>query len=300
MRVFLTPVGLYSHAMVRIANALARHAPEGVEIVNDKPSADVYIMYVIGHDFADWAEEIISSGKRYACVQCCLTADPTLRYSTWEWLWKHSALVYSYYDLSRYVRELDFNFYHAPLGMDDCFKHSNLNGHQRQSIITSGYVSSPRAEAIEEVWIAAGECSLPVIHIGPNKVKGIGTRPNHVTCVENIPDEQLVWYYSGAKWVAGLRHTEGFELPALEGICSGARGILFNQRDLSHWYRDHAVYINECYGDRLVERLVEVFRSEPKPVTEDERSHVMHRFDWKAICKGFWTTLLKEKKVTYG
>lgn len=297
MKVYLTPVGLYSRAMVRIANALTYYAPSTIQIIDDKDAADLCVMYVISLDFGGWARELLSKGKKYACVQCCVRSiSEYVDYSQWLPLWRGSSLVWSYYELSPWanLNGSGFSFYHAPLGVDDCFRHANLNGHQRQSVITSGYVSGDGAEAIEEVWIAAGECNLPVIHIGPNKVKGINARPSHVTCIEGVPDSQLAWYYSGAKWVASLRHTEGFELPALEGVVSGARGILFAQSDLRRWYKDHAVYVDECHGEELVNKLVEVFSTEPEPVTKDEQKEVMRRFDWKAICGGFWTSLLRE------
>ena len=50
MKVFVTPTGLHSYAMVRVANALARYAPPHVQIVTDRQAADCAVLHVIGPD----------------------------------------------------------------------------------------------------------------------------------------------------------------------------------------------------------------------------------------------------------
>lgn len=302
LKVFLSPVGLYSRAMMRIANALTRHKPEQVSIVQSPAQSDLQILYVIGTDAIDYCSSL--NGKQYAIVQCCIT--PGMGYSSWLSTWRDSVLVWSYYDLDRLDRldrgignlnsHRDFNFYHAPLGLDDCFVNCRLHSDQRRSIITTGYVSGPGAEAIEPVWLAAEKLSIPVIHIGPNKIKGIDRKPSNVATLEGVSDQQLVYHLSAARYVFSLRYVEGFELPAAEGLACGARPVLFPQDCTRHWYRDNAIYLPELVGENLVSaisNLLEESNHSYSPVTQQEKDSFTRRFSWKAICEGFWTSLLR-------
>lgn len=294
MKVFLNPVGLYSRAMTRIANALSTYKPDSVEIVNNEQGCDLSILYVIGFDYIERAEKLLSSGKKYACVQCCVKSILGFTdYTKWQLLWSKSTVVWSYYDLTKHMPQGSI-FYYAPLGLDSCFTYCKLNGHERKSIVTTGYVSGPYEEAIEEVWLAANQMGIPVIHIGPSNVSGINFKPPNVVINTDVPDDHLIWYLSGAKYVCSFRHTEGFELPAVEGLACGARPIVFNQPDLRNWYRNRAIYVEECHGQELIDKLVNIFSVNPRPVDENERLEVLRRFNWKAICEGFWSTMLRE------
>lgn len=305
MKVFLTPVGLHSRAMIRIADALTRYAPPSVEIVNDASLADLHVLYVIGFDaWEDRAKPLIDQEKEYIVVQCCFRSVPGYTDpSQWNGLWDSDAtrLVWSYYDLSEHCTKLNTPFYHAPLGVDGTFGYQKalhtttqplipklIFKDQSFPIITTGYVSAPCAEAIEEVWIAAQRLGLSVLHIGPPKVAGISGLYTNVRSIEGMSDSELAWYYSKARYVFSLRHTEGFELPAAEALVCGTRGVLFDQPDLHHWYSNHVEYVPDCSGEELIGYLMDIMRKHPRPINEKEHRQILNRFDWRTICKGFW------------
>lgn len=282
--------------MTRIADALTRYAPDNIEIVHNRDDSELEILYAVNSDTISHVNLLKSQGADYAVIQCCLAAEGVSDISQWANIWKDAVLVYSYYDLHRHVSDVDFNFYYAPLGIDQAFIDGDHkpNGAHRRYVMTTGYVSHPRAEAIEEVWLAAEKCDLSVIHIGPEKVEGVSHKPANVTCVEGVGDKRLATYYSHAKYVCSLRHVEGFELPAAEGLACGARGVTFDQPDLIWWYEGTgAVFVKESSGDVLIDRLTRLFQSEWVGVSEDNRSTLLNRMDWKKIADGFWSRIMK-------
>lgn len=295
LRVYVDPIGLHSRAMIRVANALTRHAPlDRVQIVARPSHADVQVLHLI-----DMPETPVPAGN--AIIQYCLRSTCCPDPGQWLDTWSQARLVWSYYDLGAALRILTthpvpFNFYHAPLGIDDTFLCAPGVNQVRHLIVTSGYVTGRVAEAIEEVWEAARVAGLPCHHVGPAHVQGL-VRPASfygVTCQENIPDTALAHLYRRALWVSGLRHVEGFELPAAEGLACGARPLLFDQPDQLHWYSGHGAFLpDEAHGSELVDRLVELFKHGPDPVKPEERDDVIKTFDWPTIAHGFWQSLLQ-------
>lgn len=290
VKVYLSPTGTYSRAMVRVANALEHYKPSWVEIVKSPRRADLLILHVISQDAIGFTNSILNSGKRCAIIQYCLkTAGGDI--SLWQNLWQSVDLVWSYYTLDL---DIDTFYYYAPLGLDNEFGRHPGQRHRERAIITTGYVSGPGAEAIEEVWQAARHCDITTYHIGPRNVTGIKNQSlaSGVRFCHNIPDSSLATLYSRVQWVSGLRYIEGFELPALEGLACGARPLLFDQSDLRQWYVNHAIYLPELCGDSLVESLIGVMSKDPTPVTDIERREILNTFDWSKICKSFWRHLL--------
>lgn len=287
MRVFVDPPSHLSQAMFRVARALKRYAPADVTVVSHPEKADVHILHVVGLDAVDYVQK--RTDLKYAVVQYCVGAGLS---DAWLPLWDRAQLVWSYYDL-RYRRQPTFNFYHAPLGVDaDVFKPTNGS---RSSVMTSGYVSGPGAEAIYEVSEAADRCDMSVVHLGP--IPEMNGKPMPLPMfwrsVHGVPDLVLAREYSQSKWVSGLRFVEGFELPVIEGLACGARPIVFDRADMRQWYDGHAVFVPEVHGNDLINRLVEVFNEEPKPVLPVEREAILTKFDWAYIAAGFWTRLLE-------
>lgn len=292
MKVFVTPKGLHSPAMVRIADAISKHRPEGVAIVPDEEGADVCVLYVIGRDYVDRARLLRSVGKRYVVVQCCLrTAGFHGQHDEgWYGLWRDSEFVWTYYDMHELSEAIGFRLYCSPLGVDSAFT-PHLDITRDRLVITTGCVAGPSAEAIEEVWTAANILGISALHIGPDKVVGMGQPPGWRS-THGISDAELVVAYSRAMWVAALRHTEGFELPAAEGLACGACPILFDQWPTRRWYGNSAMYVEDRSGASLIKDLVITMSRDP----------VVHRdadlsgFDWSTICAGFWANLLEVSK----
>lgn len=287
MKVFVDPPAHLSRAMRRVAGALRVYSPRDlVKIVNNRRDADLEVLHVIGLEAIERAKQTTP----FAVVQYCVHSTDA-DYAQWRPLWDAAKLTWSYYKLDAHP------FYHAPLGVDqEVFSPSRVT---RTSVMTSGYVSGPGAEAIEEMATAARLVGLPVTHLGPVPVHshdqskkmdvGGGWRS-----VNGINDEQLAQEYSRCLWVSGLRHVEGFELPVIEGLLCGARPIVFDRDDMHQWYKEHAVFVPECSGETLVKTLVSVLSQEPAPVLPSERDEVARKFDWRTIAEGFWSRLIKE------
>jgi hypothetical protein len=295
MNVFLSPTGICagSHAFRRIASALARYAPSYVEIVADCNDADLVILYAVSLDAIEAGRKLFLTDRKWAVVQCCV--GPTICPVDWWYeLWSGAAVVMSYYQLAAMAPNCQFNFYHAPLGIDDVFKQPQP-AQPRNLVITTGYCDGEGAEAISEVWKAVeivnslpGQpFALQPLHIGPKHVQGMVNVPSNWHNEEGVTDERLAQLYNRAQWTASLRAVEGFELPAAESLACGARPLLFSQSSLKTWYEDLAVYIDECSGQALVDKLV-TSMSEPFPVSSEERQQAIDKFDWKVIVEGFW------------
>lgn len=293
------PVGL-SQAMWRVSRALRATAPADVEIVSTPELADVQVLHVIGSDCG-----LHLRAPAYAAIQYCggLEAAPDGRNvpvtstEAWEPIWRGAVAVWSYFDLP--VPE-DVPFYHAPLGVDaDVFHMPPLrSGIRPVGVMTSGYVSGPGAEAIEEVAIAASRSGLTTLHLGPEKVQGMKRYPPSWRCVFGVSDADLCGLYQRSRWVSGLRHDEGFELPVLEGIACGARPIVFDRPDMRRWYDGHASFVPECDGDKLVAALMAVFARDPNPVTAAERDEFIQWFEWKSLASGFWSAVRAGMEVS--
>jgi len=294
MRVHVKPTGLHSRAMVRVSNALTRYAPTGIEIVDDpSPSeCDLVVLHVIGRDAITVAEQMNQCEQRWAVIQYCLKTAGFSRETCKDWfeLWRGAECLWSYYDLSDAASVDGWDFYYAPLGLDDAFlSRSHISSpSSRPFILTSGYVSGPGAEPIAEVWEAARRLGINAVHIGPKVVEGMTTYPPDWDARHQISDGELAELYARATWVAALRHVEGFELPAAEGLACGARPIVFSQPALWHWYGDHAIYVLDQSGEPLIQELCKVMRYVPEPVSAKEHEQVVRKFNWERVCTGFW------------
>lgn len=276
MKICLTPIGLHSRAMLRVTEALMKHGvPSDVSFVGRPVNADVQVLHVIGQDVLqyDWPRE-------YVVIQYCYqTAGGSL--SQWQKFWSKARFVWSYYDLD----VVGAPFYQAPLGVDAIFQ---IQEGYRDSVLTTGYVSGPGAEPIEEMSCAAEDLGLRTLHVGPDHIQGMKRYPKDFESFLDISDEFLVALYNRALWVSGMRYVEGFEMPVIEGLACGARPICFDRLDMRRWYDGHAVFIPETQGVELQGILKEVMQSPPQPVTNAEREGVIAQFSWPKIAHGFW------------
>lgn len=288
MNAYIMPIPVGSHGLRRVAEALVRYAPGYVNIVDRQKEADLTVLHVIGRQDrnyrrAAWCKR---HGQKYAVIQYCLRS--TLRPSTEGWLslWENATLVWSYYDLAACCKEdavpRDFPFYHAPLGADaEVFYPRSREC--KYVIATHGL--SWTSESNREAYYAARKVGRPVFHLGPEF-----KRP-HITNLSGINDDTLANLYSECEFVAGLRRTEGFELPVVEGLLCGARPVCFNRRHYRQWFEPWAVFIPEGSREQVIDNLEAVFREGAKPVMESEREAVRRGFDWASIVIGFWETV---------
>lgn len=296
MRVYVRPTGLHSMAMTRVANALTRYAPAHVKITDDIAACDLQVLHVINRDAIEYAANLARS-KRYAVIQYCLKTSGA-SVEEWQDCWARADLVWSYYDLlvasqTSVVRsQRPLPFYRAPLGLDDVFREPfNPSLPREPLVITTGYVTGPGAEPIEEVWRAARLAGLKTFHVGPRHVQNATIEPDEAQ--EGMSDADLAALYRRAQWVSGLRYVEGFELPAAEALSCGARPLVFSQPATERWYRipgyglPMVSFVRESHlPEDLAERL-----SGYAPVGLNEIAHARAIFDWQTICSGFWDRL---------
>lgn len=284
MKAYIMPIPVKSWGLRRVAEALVKYAPENVEFV-DREEAELTVLHVIGRQDrnrrrVNYAKE---HGRRYAVIQYCVRS--TLRPTTEGWLplWKDAALVWSYYDLKRLCREdgvsQDFNFYQSPLGVDaDVFYPQD----QRKEYVIATHGVAWTTESNREAAYAAERLGKRVFHLGAKFNR------SHITCMSGIDDDTLAEMYSKCEFVAGLRRTEGFEQPVVEGLLCGARPVCFDRAHYRQWFEPWAVFIREGGREEVIDSLEAVFREGPRPVTKVEREEAKVFFDWKPIIGGFW------------
>lgn len=294
MKVCVRCIPQLSRAMDRVSLALARYAPTCVEIVAEPEKADLQVLHVIGLDSFDQLR-----APEYVVIQYCgaavhdnetgknvLMTDP----GAWGPWWDKARLVWSYYDLRNACKD---NFYYAPLGVANVFIDSRGPAAVRDiAVMSSGFVTGPGAEAIEETALAADRLGLQCVHLGPSNVENMATHPKNWTAVLNISDYQLRQLYERTEWVSALRYVEGFELPALEALMCGARPIVFHRPDMIQWYDGHAAFVEETSGPALVDQLVEIIKHRPAPVTVEEKQELIQQFSWQPIITRFWERVL--------
>ena len=279
-----------SHAVSRTIAALTKHAPSSVSFVEDSHEADLVILNVIGgQDRTRMAvDRLITEGRRVAMIQYCVRS--TMRPSTegWQPLWHKASLVWSYYDLPNLCRvdgvTPDFEFYHAPLGVDaKVFKPPVRRSH-KYLVCTSG--QSALTESVREAIYAARRVNRKVLHLGPELKRG----PD-VVCQWGLSDAGLARLYGECDYVLGLRRIEGFELPAAEGLLCGSRPVVFDKAHYHQWFDGWASFIQEGPRDEVIDSLESIFKRKPKPVTRAERVAAAMLFNWNIIITGFWERL---------
>lgn len=311
MRVYLTPPQP-SRGLERIATALRRYAPASVEILSFPRNADLTVIYAIGRRNAVERQcvDVWRRGKKYAIIQVCLrstmspqvddwlqTPDKKLADEGFEGIWQNVHVIWSYYDLNQacvddgWSLEHDGDsmwsikqFYHAPLGVDASVFYPRVT--EKEFIIGTCGLSRLQ-ESIRECILAAKEVDQEMFHLGMDM-----TFYDNVVWAKSIDDESVAQAFSRCEFVSGLRRTEGFELPAAEGLLCGARPILFDTPDYRWNYKLWGEYIHEGTRQEVIDQLVKLFEQGARPITAHEREEAAHWFNWERVCGEFWARCL--------
>ena len=180
-----------------------------------------------------------------------------------------------------------WNFYHSPLGADPIFSAPKPSIEVKMyTMMTTGYVAE--SEGVLEVAAAIRHINGRHFHLGPKTVA-----PTADMFGLGLSDYTLADVYSRCCWVAGLRRCEGFEMPAAEGLVSGARPIMFDAPHYRKWFEPWAEFIPEGSFDETVTALIDVFEKGYRYVNDDERQAAAARFNWATIIPPFWTQVLQ-------
>lgn len=271
---------------MRMVKALGQYAPDEVELVPNEDTADLIVMHVIGRrdrNIRD-AAGILASGRSYAVIQYALRSTQKPDTSLWIDLWRGARVTWSYYDLEARCREewtpFDFNFYHAPLGVDSSIFYPR-GGERKYIIGTSGHRAV--TESIREAAFATKHVGGTMFHLGRELKRGAD-----IVCKDGVTDNELAETLSQCQFVACLRRTEGFELMAAEGLLCGARPICFNRGHYHQWYEPWGIFIPEGNRDEVIDNLEAVFRQGTEPVSGNELKIATELFDWERVVTGFW------------
>lgn len=291
MKIYLEPQ-TDSRGIIRVRDALVRYAPSNIELVDHPSKADLVILHVIGRNEhigaqARWLSE---HNIPYVTIQYCLRSTMNPKCNDWIKIWQSSKLVWSYYDLPMLMDEDGiynriFNFYHAPLGSDfEVFK-ATPNVDRIFTIATCS--QDALTESTKEAVTATNLIGRQMFHLGQELRRG-----KNIICITDITDKELAWWYSQCEFVSGLRRTEGFEQPAVEGLFCGARPVLFDKPHYRQWYEGLAEFIPEGSRESVIDSLIALFKEGARPVTELEIAEAKRRFNWGIIIPRFWERAL--------
>lgn len=285
MKTYFDQPGTTSFAIERAVKALWSFMPIGMERVQ-REEADLIVLHVFGrneHKTRE-AQEILKQGKKYAVIQYALKSTRNPDPKDWKTLWDGAKVVWSYYNLSKYIK----NFYHAPFAADPTFFFPQ-EAKKDYLVGTLGIESSFEAECFGEVHLAAYQAGGKVVHVG----KLPGENPIvDVYLSELVNDDDLCAIYNRCHWFSALRRKEGFEMTAVEALLCGTRPIMFGTENYRQWFGGLAEFIPERGVDETVRMLKKIFKGKPRPVTDDEIKEVRKRFDWYTSITGFWERCL--------
>jgi hypothetical protein len=198
-------------------------------------------------------------------------------------------VVWSYYPLDAWCAEdgsgpVDFQFYHAPLGVDATVFTPPVEREPAKPYMVCTSAAQRNQESAAECDEAASACDGIVFQLGPH----LDRMKAQVVYAAGIGDAELASYYRRCQWVSGLRRHEGFELPAAEGLLCKARPLLYDQPHYRCWYDGLGEFVREEPHDSVVAQLTELFAKGPRPVTSEEHADAVRRFYWPYLVKGFW------------
>ena len=289
MRVYVSAPTVRSPSLARIEQALASYRPVGVETGWSMSLADLVVVYVIGRQDRVSATTALlrARGQRYAVIQLVLRSTKRPSTSGWRAIWDGAVATWSYLDLNAAIAEdggvgTAGAFYHAPLGVDANVFTMPTTTDRPYVVLTTG--QSALTEGVREAALAG--VGRRVFPLGP-PLRIIGA-----ASATGSTDAELANLYGQCEFVCGLRRTEGFELPAAEGLLCGARPVLFDRPHYRTWYDGLAEFIPEGPRPGVVDDLEALFQRGARPVTDEERRMAAERFDWARICGEFWARCL--------
>jgi len=275
--------------MKRIKMYFTKYSPSGIEWVDDWTHADLIIEHYVRRD--PELEMRISQKPYVLCFYCSEESRTLPEYHAYyQRLIGGAKWVYSYLPLAE--EGFQGNILRGPCGIDvNLFTPSPSKKLATKpiTVVTTGYVAY--TEGIDAM-IAATQLSGRLVHVGPGLEAefgyDVGKLP-HVRRLWQISDLELIEQYRQAKYVSGLRRTEGFELPVLEGILCGARPICFDLPVYRHWFNEFAIFVPEVAPNQLADILAKIFLGPYRAVTQSEQEQVKQRFSWENVARLFWT-----------
>lgn len=292
MRIFLKP-DTNSRGINRVVDALIRYKPPQVEVVESAVEADLEIIHVYGRNESveRRIEKLIEQRKPFSMIQYALRSTMKPHTAQWVRMWEMAVCVWSYYDLYKMLDDDfvsgEFNFYHAPLGVEpDVFDATSSVLPEDKRFVVFATSQHALAEGVRECAFATKAVGRKMFFAGHELRRG----PD-IICRANLSDQEMAWNYAASEFVCGLRRVEGFELPVIEGAMCGARPIVFNQPHYKKWFNEFAIFIEERSRDQVIEDLIKIFTIGTKPISDHEKAIIRERFSWPKIISNYWRKL---------
>jgi hypothetical protein len=270
----------FGKAFKKISSALRTHSPDGVEWVDSIESADYSIVHVVG---GQEYEKLLTMdlNKTIIYQHCFLTSG--VEENLWKPLWKDSALLVSWNNLGSYLLE-GTNFLRIPLGADPLVYAKVPEINKNIDIFTTGHVA--KTESIDKIYEACKQAGKVLNHTGEN----FRYSPNWYKYVNYIDENLYGSFLSRAKYVAGLREIEGFEMHCIESAMTGSVPIVPNLPSYD-FYSDFAKVI-DLDGD-VVSQLVEILNSPYKTLSNETVDYIRHEFSWEKIISRIFSEIDK-------
>jgi hypothetical protein len=256
----------------KIGAYLRKYAPSDFKFVDSIDDSDIQIIHVVGLGEIEW---ILKSKNPVIFQHCFLTAGSY----TWDELWENSLFIASFYNLREYTNKT-FNFLYTSLGYDEnIFKTQKSFYERERAVFTTGHVAE--TECLDLIYQACKEAGYVMYHTGENfKFGGYYHHLNYLSEFEYAALLQNVRY------VFGLRKIEGFEVAVLEGIASGAVGVVPTLSSYN-WYNELAIRV-DVNSPELVKNLYNILRNEEKIVINQQK---LSSYSWSKVFTNFWNYL---------
>lgn len=273
MKIYLE-IDYQSRGIGRCVDALKRYKPGNITIVDREQDADMVLIHVNGRrdQVLRRTRRILERGQKYAIFQYAFRSTRNPTYYEWGEIWDNAAVVFSYLDLvgneaipaGLYP---DFIYVSLPLGVDtEVFYRYGMDdrpwNNRKYLICTTGLGYT--TESVRECIHAARAVGGKVAHLGCDL--GI----EDVDSYWDLSDAEVCLLFNDCKYVSGLRRTEGFELPILEGFFCGAQPITFDTLAYRRWFDGIALFIEEGDRNSVILQLIKLFNLRKRLLFEDE------------------------------
>ena len=264
-----------SQSIHRVYNALKIYKPSDVEFTGIPEEADLCFLHVVGVGSLGQLSHIPLE-KQVFIQYCYLTTEEWYR-SEWPNTWSKVNHVFSYYNLPSIIQQSMNNFTLIPMGYNPAV-FNYMPTEKRYLCLVTGYVSE--SEYIREVYDACVELGGDCVHVGPDFGWG-----KHYVNFNGISDAAMCSLYRQSRWVAGMRISEGFELPALEGLACGIPAIILDMPCYRDWYGES----NDVYwvnpSEPVYPQIVKAISTIPQGVASSLP------YTWDKVTSEIWASI---------
>lgn len=274
IKVFCNVIDPLGRAIHRVADASRQYAPKNISFVDSPEDADLQVVPTIG---LGQARQIDKYDIPFAIWQLCYLTTEEPNPEFWRPYWDKSVLTASYYDLP--VSRQD-NFLLTNIGFDPEVFYPKEDNQKLIEAVVTGYVDAPVGEELTNVALAFDS----VVHVGGDI--GLDGTPGYVR-VENITDDHMRHLYQSSVYSIALRHSEGFELPVVEGQACGAIGVTFDMPCYRRWFSDFAVLLDP--NSPVLPQLKKLHETVP-----NYKAYDLSQFYWENVIHLFWERLLEQ------